>query len=481
MRIGSTPLRYVLLRGLVWAVGCCGSMVSVCGFGASDYVSRPVGLVRIVLASNSSTLVSVPLSPLDGTIQGLFSNQLVGASNHVGADCLLQWDAMGQQYVLSFRADGTGDTNKDGCWFSTNWVGCTQTLSVGEGFFIENRHDQQAVFLLGAVPLAETQTVDLVEGLNLFGYPYAASRRLNDTYLNESGAFGATNSAGADQVRDQDAAVSWLLDSVGDPRDGQWLDEAGSSTSLEFEPGVGYWYDRISTNALSWFEPRPYDDPFDVSTNAPQIIAMAVGTNQQSVKLVFICPGVTGETMEVFFRDPALSNLVSGTGWAVADEGVPVDGLTPVGWMDAGSATRPAITGVVARVYLLGRQDIDSDSDGLSDAREQFVHGTSPANADTDADLINDGYEIQRGTNPTNALSATVTLYADSEIGDNGYDGLAPSVCGEHGPKHTIQSAVQASFSGDDICIASGVYEDSSLSPEAKSITLKPANGVVVR
>jgi len=44
----------------------------------------------------------------------------------------------------------------------------------------------------------------------------------------------------------------------------------------------------------------------------------------------------------------------------------------------------------------------DTDSDGLNDYDEVFVHSTSPANADTDSDGLNDYSEIHtHGTNPT--------------------------------------------------------------------------------
>jgi len=44
---------------------------------------------------------------------------------------------------------------------------------------------------------------------------------------------------------------------------------------------------------------------------------------------------------------------------------------------------------------------VDSDSDGLNDAREQY-YGTNPGLNDTDGDGLTDGLEVQLGTSPTN-------------------------------------------------------------------------------
>ena len=50
-------------------------------------------------------------------------------------------------------------------------------------------------------------------------------------------------------------------------------------------------------------------------------------------------------------------------------------------WVDRGSAERLCVTEVSARYYLVGRADIDSDGDGVPDARETFVYGTDPHDA----------------------------------------------------------------------------------------------------
>lgn len=464
------------------ALVLCALRVCSAAFGAEGYVSEPAGFVRVELASNSSALVSMPFEPFDSSLPNVFSNQLLGASNEAAADRILQWDAAAQQYVASFKADGTGDTNRDGRWFTTNWVVSTQVLSVGEGFWVENAHGPQDVYLAGAVPLAATQEVAFVEGLNLFGYPFPSKIALIGSDLLNDGAWGATNAAGADQVQDSSGNMFWLLDQDGHTNDGLWLDEWGGVSSLDLGMGVGCWYDRILTNALWWSEGRPYSNPFDVGTGAPQFVSFSPGTNHDSVLLSLVCSGATGEMIEVLYQDISPTGcFVAEMGWAVADEGLSTSGGTAFAWTDAGGSGRPAVTSVFCRVYLLGRQDIDTDGDGLSDAREVFVHQTDQADSDTDDDAIGDGAEIQRGTSPTNSGSANVTLYANHDVGSNVYDGLSSVVTNGHGPKLNIGSAVEAAYSGDVIEAAAGAYEESTFMLGAKSVVLRPMGAVVVK
>lgn len=44
---------------------------------------------------------------------------------------------------------------------------------------------------------------------------------------------------------------------------------------------------------------------------------------------------------------------------------------------------RGKVDTVFARVYLVARGDIDTDGDGISDARELFLHGSDPTQAQT--------------------------------------------------------------------------------------------------
>ena len=142
--------------------------------------------------------------------------------------------------------------------------------------------------------------------------------------------------------------------------------------------------------------------------------------------------------------------------------------------------------------YLsVGNQGLDSVGDGIPNSwRSQFFGGDgtttnsqSCASCDPDSDGLTNLQEYQRGTDPTNAQSKNVTLYANSVTGNNSYDGLSATVTNGHGPKRDIQAALAAAIDGDTVEIAGdqAAYSDALFSPGAKNITLKPTGTVTIQ
>ncbi|TFG13808.1 hypothetical protein EU537_04940, partial [Candidatus Thorarchaeota archaeon] len=71
----------------------------------------------------------------------------------------------------------------------------------------------------------------------------------------------------------------------------------------------------------------------------------------------------------------------------------------------------------------------DSDSDGLSNWDEDFIHGTDPRNIDTDNDNYHDGYEVEMGTDsldpehyPGMHHDLQYSSYLGGSLDDMGYD-----------------------------------------------------------
>ena len=141
----------------------------------------------------------------------------------------------------------------------------------------------------------------------------------------------------------------------------------------------------------------------------------------------------------------------------------------------------------VDSILCVGNGGGSSVGDGIPDWWRQWFFGSgttinsnSCASCDPDGDGVSNLQEYLRGTDPTNSASANTTLYADSVVGSNSYDGYRPAVMGGHGPKLNIQAAIATAISGDSVQIASGQYSETTFDPQTKTITLMPIGTVTI-
>jgi hypothetical protein len=106
--------------------------------------------------------------------------------------------------------------------------------------------------------------------------------------------------------------------------------------------------------------------------------------------------------VEVYCVDIATDQYFLGVGsaWTLGWTNRETAGTNQVVWTDFGA------TNTDLRYYVAGNADIDSDGDGLADARERYIHHTDPNNSDTDGDEFSDGDEVNTyGTDPLDKYS----------------------------------------------------------------------------
>jgi hypothetical protein len=400
----------------------------------TDNWSKPAGSMRIQVDADSEKLVSLPLSPFNPSLNALFQGQLTGGTSEPLADRISVWDAASQSFSYSYLAGGTGDPLKDGKWYFdlTIFTPSSVEIQPGCGFFIlNNQSASQTVFASGSLILEDSMPLLISPSLNLISYPCTSKISLNNTQLHINGAFGAASQSGnPDLVSVHDpAADHWLLSSPGNPNDGKWLDANNNVSSVEFCLGTALWYDRKGAGSFTWTESRPYNNDFDVSPNAPALTNIAVNADLGEAILSISCTGSSGEILEIFYKDLSEGDaLQTESGWQVAENNIGTAPQTSISWVDAGNLNRPAPTNCFLRLYIVSRQDIDSDSDGFSDGYETFVSDTNPNNPDSDSDGLNDADEIN--THLTNPLLADTDgdSYSDfNEINNHGTDPNDPS------------------------------------------------------
>jgi len=120
-----------------------------------------------------------------------------------------------------------------------------------------------------------------------------------------------------------------------------------------------------------------------------------VGIERQTngILLTLAYPDAFTNRVDVF----TCADLVS-SWWDLALDATNVNTSTHwIEWVDTAAVSQSP------RFYAAGNADLDSDGDGLADARERFMYHTSPTNSDSDTDGLGDYFEIMTlNTDPNN-------------------------------------------------------------------------------
>lgn len=123
---------------------------------------------------------------------------------------------------------------------------------------------------------------------------------------------------------------------------------------------------------------------FTKSSEAATNLQMVTGSITNGVVEIEIgWPIFFTNNMEVF----ACTNLLEHD-WQVVSSSLSTTGVTSVVWVDTDS------TNHTQRFYIVGNADLDTDGEGLVDARENLLFGTDPSMPDSDHDGISDYDEV---------------------------------------------------------------------------------------
>ena len=135
------------------------------------------------------------------------------------------------------------------------------------------------------------------------------------------------------------------------------------------------------------------------------IVFQAVTHDTNGMKCEIGYPDTFTNRLEIF----ACVNLVPAT-WSLLATNLSTAGTNTIYWTDSNMTAN-------AFFYNAANADVDSDADGLTDAREHFIYHTSETNIDSDGDGLVDGYS---GVVSTNAYPGGATTnggrYVEGEL-----------------------------------------------------------------
>lgn len=328
------------------------SEVVVCAFAASLCVSAmaddAVGVFRVEAPSNGLTAVAMPFEPLSADGVGRFLSGGFAVGEDGRSDRL---------YQVSSR-DGTV---AESVWSGGAWLdaesGATSAVRVTAGdtlAFLPGLPEPAALYVFGRVPCSGRLASTLFPGWNLLSYGYPAP----------PGPFPS------------------LPDGVAGPFGAEGCDAATGAVPWRSV----FWVSNSNDAAVGWSRPRPYGP---LASGKPRIVGMGVDPVGQSVAL----------DVDTGTRATDLLCLRTDGGYGAEERWtrlcrLPGEGdLMRLNGLLAGDGHRSAF-------YLAADATRDSDGDGLPDAAERLVYGTSPFLADTDGDGVRDGVEIAWGRDP---------------------------------------------------------------------------------
>ncbi|MCC5851163.1 MAG: hypothetical protein JJU29_23985 [Verrucomicrobia bacterium] len=234
-----------------------------------------VGMVRISIAPNQLTFVSLPFVTAGSGLDEVIGNQLTGGGNSGTSDRIIVFNEQTQSYTAYWKVSGTG-TSFDGKWHIDDEVFPPNpenaNIQTGVGFWVESRNSAaQDLIISGEVP-SEVVEITLPEGLKQIGFPYPVELDVNSPNFDiNQVATGAGNSGSSDRLifwnADAQSYVPlWLVDGTGNETfDGFWHydDETFPPTRAEItvKPGMGFWFERRNSQSIDWGSPKPYPWP----------------------------------------------------------------------------------------------------------------------------------------------------------------------------------------------------------------------------
>ena len=356
-----------------------------------------VGVMEVAVPDTAPVPFALPFEPFgDGRPGAFLSGPFVGDGNDGRSDTLLHVSGTvtgAVRTAIGWVAPGDGE------------VSSVLPAEPGDALVLDPAplSEPFRFRVFGRVPFVGSLADEILPGLNLLSFGYPSSVMTNGL------PYGVTLEPAVDPL-------SW--------RSALWVSNSGS-------------------HAVSWVRARSYGLLAD---GVPSVTGLTVASDASSANLTVDSGGKTTDVLGL-----VSSNGFDAIGWTHLARMPPLPGFA---WSD--SFLSEKLEGVGSVFYLVTDASRDSDADGVPDALETRVYGTSPLLADTDGDGIPDGCELAWGTDPLCAGVRTQAGWREDferetvDPGDlNGQNGWCVSGAGS---ARVVQEQAHSGVSALDIC-----------------------------
>ena len=325
------------MRNIVFVV-CAALVVGAWNVFADD----AVGIMEVSVPSGAPVPFALPFEPLgDGRPGSFLSGPFVGDGDAARSDALLHF----------FSGSVTGAVRTATGWIAPGGGSPDSVLPAepGDALVLDPAPSSEPFrfHVFGRVPVEGTLSDEILPGLNLLSFGYPSEIATNDL------PFGIS------------------LESAAGP----------------FSWRSALWVSNSTPDVVSWLRRRPYGL---APAGAPTVTGLSVASDGSTADLA-----VNSGNWPTDILGLSSSHGFGATGWAHLVRLPPAPGLL---WRDPFLAAR--LEGAGSAFYLVADASRDTDGDGVPDALETRVYGTSPLLADTDGDGVPDGLEIAWGSDP---------------------------------------------------------------------------------
>ena len=325
------------MRNIVFVV-CAALVVGAWNVFADD----AVGIMEVSVPSGAPVPFALPFEPLgDGRPGSFLSGPFVGDGDAARSDAFLHF----------YSESVTGAVRTATGWIAPGGGSPDSVLPAepGDALVLDPAPSSEPFrfHVFGRVPLEGTLSDEILPGLNLLSFGYPSEIATNDL------PFGIS------------------LESAAGP----------------FSWRSALWVSNSTPDVVSWLRRRPYGL---APAGAPTVTGLSVASDGSTADLA-----VNSGNWPTDILGLSSSHGFGATGWAHLVRLPPAPGLL---WRDPFLAAR--LEGAGSAFYLVADASRDTDGDGVPDALETRVYGTSPLLADTDGDGVPDGLEIAWGSDP---------------------------------------------------------------------------------
>jgi len=417
-----------------------------------------IGVQRISLSSDQMQLLSFPWSCLSTNQQ--IQDVICG---HIPTGCFFyKWDSANESYQSSSYDGSKWDahitlTNND-----VFWLYCPQKKTTKELF---------SVFLTGKVPL-DHAFYGFIDGEKWLpsSFSYPVETLFQNLPMLQMSEFG-------DQI------CLWDIE-LQQYRPIRLTSDGNSTSNLLLHASEGFWC--RTKRPRTWVNNRPYRWPDEAMLLDGISITQFAIVGETAIITYTASLERVGSSLEIFASDARGFSGISNE-WVVLETNLIINSQGE--WIDRSFGSLFDAQNDGCRFYAFGLSAIPDDSYSIGNVHQLLIHGIQTGFSSNSQAInypgikqINDSDQVvlsnadlksSQTERRTRILSGR-TIYANSSLGNDAYDGLVPFYTGgTNGPKKAFRSALAICGPNDCVQLAEGNYTSGSAAISKLGVTVR--------